>query len=66
MDLPDIISGWFSPGTAGDFAATVPGAFLVPQWDFMYFIEATDKAGNGAMWPDFMKEAPYVFVKLQR
>ena len=53
-------------GTPGEFAATVPGDFLVPQWDFMYFIEATDRAGHGAMWPDFAKEAPYIFVKLAR
>ena len=51
---------------AGEFAATVPGDFLVPQWDFMYFIEATDRAGNGTMWPDLLKEQPYVIVKLQR
>ena len=50
----------------GEFAATVPGDFLVSQWDFMYLIEATDRAGHGAMWPDLLKEQPYVFVKLDR
>lgn len=53
-------------GTAGEFAATVPGDFLVSHWDFMYFLEATDRAGNGTMWPDLLKEQPYVIVKLQR
>ena len=52
--------------TPGEFAATVPGDFLVPQWDFMYFIEATDRAGHGTMWPDLAKEQPYVIVKLER
>ncbi len=50
----------------GMYAATVPGDFFVPQWDFMYFIEAIDKAGNGVMWPDLAKEMPYVIVKLDR
>src|SRR5206468_6499089 len=50
----------------GRYVATVPGDFLVPQWDFMYFIEAIDKAGNGVMWPDMAKEMPYVIVKLDR
>ena len=53
-------------GSLGEFAATVPGDFLVPQWDFMYLIEATDRAGHGAMWPDLLREQPYVFVKLDR
>ena len=53
-------------GDSPDYTATVPGDFLVPQWDFMYFIEATDRAGHGVQWPDLAQEAPYVIVKLQR
>ena len=53
-------------GKANEFAATIPVEFLKPEWDVMYFIEAIDGAGNGAIWPDFRREAPYVFVKLQR
>ena len=53
-------------GEPGRYAAVVPAEFLVPQWDFMYFIEAIDKAGNGVMWPDLAKEMPYVIVKLDR
>jgi hypothetical protein len=53
-------------GRPDEFAATIPGEFLEPQWDAMYFIEAIDGAGNGTMWPDFRREPPYVFVKLQR
>ena len=53
-------------GAPGLYAATVPGEFLVPEWDFMYFIEAIDKAGNGVMWPDLEKEMPYVIVRLDR
>ena len=53
-------------GADGEFAATVPGEFLVPQWDFMYFIEATGQAGNGTIWPDLSREQPYVIVALDR
>ena len=53
-------------GHPGQYAATVPGDFFVPQWDFMYFIEAIDKAGNGVTWPDLSREMPYVIVKLDR
>jgi hypothetical protein len=53
-------------GKSNEYAATIPGEFLKPEWDAMYFIEAIDGAGNGAIWPDFRREAPYVFVKLQR
>ena len=44
----------------------MPGDFIIPQWDFMYFIEAEDKAGNGTIWPDLEKEMPYIIVQLQR
>lgn len=32
----------------------------------MYFIEAMDKAGNGWIFPDLDKQAPYVVVRLKR
>ena len=53
-------------GRPDEFAATIPGEFLVPEWDAMYFIEAIDGAGHGTMWPDFRHEPPYVFVRLLR
>ncbi|HUG12029.1 MAG TPA: hypothetical protein VMM36_13495 [Opitutaceae bacterium] len=53
-------------GRSDEFAATIPGNFVIPKWDVMYFIEAIDDAGNGAMWPDYNREPPYVFVNLQR
>lgn len=53
-------------GKPDEYAATIPGEFLKPEWDAMYFIEAIDGAGNGTIWPDFQRESPYVFVKLQR
>ena len=53
-------------GRKGRYEAVVPAEHVDPQWDFMYFIEVMDKHGNGAMWPDFEKQAPYVIVKLRR
>ena len=50
----------------GLYAAVIPGAFVVPQWDLMYFVEAIDAAGSGRMYPDLEKETPYVIVALER
>ena len=32
----------------------------------MYFIEVIDNRGNGKIYPDLVKETPYVVVKLRR
>lgn len=53
-------------GRPDEYAATIPLDFIDPQWDLMYFIEGVDSEGNGTHWPDFEREAPYVFVHLQR
>jgi len=50
----------------GLWSATIPGAFVVPPWDLMYFVEAVDTQGNGRMYPDMDVETPYVIVELGR
>ena len=55
----------YDPQT-GWWSATIPGAFVVTQWDLMYFVEAVDVQGNGRMVPDMDREIPYVIVKLER
>jgi len=50
----------------GLWSATIPGEFVIPQWDLMYFVEAVDTRGNGRMYPDMDVEMPYVIVKLDR
>jgi len=50
----------------GVYEAEVPAEHVAPPWDFMYFIEVMDNAGNGRIWPDLEKETPYVVVRLQR
>jgi hypothetical protein len=53
-------------GRPDEYAATIPADFITPEWDLMYFIEAINGAGTGTMWPDFTREAPTIFVRLQR
>jgi hypothetical protein len=48
------------------YTAEIPGAFITPKWNLMYFVEAMDTQGNGRMYPDFEKEMPYVIVKVDR
>lgn len=55
-----------SAGDTAVYTATVPGEFIVPQWDFMYFLEVIDARGNGANWPDLATEMPYVIVTVER
>jgi hypothetical protein len=55
----------YDPQT-GLWSATIPGTFVVPQWDLMYFVEALDIHGNGRMYPDMEVQMPYVIVKLDR
>ena len=50
----------------GQYRAVVPGEDIVAKWDFMYLFEVMDNKGNGKIYPDLEKEAPYVIVKLQR
>jgi hypothetical protein len=52
--------------TKGRYSATVPGEDLVSKYDFMYLIEVMDNKGNGKIYPDLEKQAPYIVVKLQR
>ena len=48
------------------FAAAIPGDFIVPHWDLMYFVEAVDQQGQGAKVPDLKEEMPYVIVPVKR
>jgi hypothetical protein len=53
-------------GDSDEFTATIPVGFLMPKWDFMYFLEILDRAGHGAQWPDLATESPYVILRLKR
>jgi hypothetical protein len=51
---------------SGSYVARVPGEFIVPKWNLMYFVEAIDKNGNGRNYPDLEVESPYVVVPVER
>ncbi len=51
---------------SGTYVARIPGDFITPKWDVMYFVEAIDKHGNGRNYPDLEVEMPYVIVPVER
>ena len=53
-------------GNGNEYEATVPGNDVDPQFDFMYFFEVMDNAGNGKIYPDIAKETPYIIAKVPR
>jgi hypothetical protein len=53
-------------GEKDQYSVEIPAKDIDPKWDFMYFIEAMDNAGNGRIYPDLNKETPYVVIKLDR
>ena len=53
-------------GDNGIYSATVSGEDIPYEWDFMYFLEVMDKAGNGAIYPNLERETPYIIVKPDR
>jgi hypothetical protein len=55
-----------STSTTDEYEAIVPAADVIARFDFMYFLEVMDRAGNGAIHPDLLTEQPYVIVRLER
>jgi hypothetical protein len=53
-------------GNGDEYAAVVPGPEVASGFDFMYFLEVVDNAGNGRIHPDLHREQPYVVVRLER
>lgn len=51
---------------SGRYAAVIPGAFIQPRWDLVYFVEAIGASGSGRNYPDLEVEAPYVVVPVVR
>ena len=50
----------------GLYVARIPGNFITPKWDLMYFVEAIEPHGSGRNYPDLEEEAPYVIVSVER
>src|SRR5262249_36369271 len=53
-------------GRTGVYTASIPGSFIDPRWDVMYFVEVVGKNGAGRMYPDLEQQAPYVIVHVKR
>jgi len=51
---------------AGHYQATIPGEYIVTEYDLTYYLEAVDRYGNGTFYPDPDRTAPYVVVRVRR
>ena len=51
---------------SGHYVASVPGSFITPRWDLMYYVEVVDNNGQGRIYPDLERETPYVVVSVRR
>jgi hypothetical protein len=49
-----------------EYVGTIPGEAVLPEFEFIYFLEAVDEAGNGCFFPDWKTATPYVIVPVQR
>ncbi len=50
----------------GLYTGRIPGAFITPKWDLIYYIEAIGQNGNGRIYPDLDQETPYIIATVQR
>jgi hypothetical protein len=48
-----------------EFSGKIPGEAIRSDFDFVYYLEAVDEAGNGCFFPDWTKTAPYVMVRTE-
>jgi len=64
--LEDYASIAMTPSADGTYTARIPGSFVTPAWDVMYFVEVITAAGRGRNYPDLDRETPYVIVPVRR
>ena len=43
--------------------ALIPGTYIVPEWDLLYYFEFVDETGFGIIYPDFREQTPYWVIK---
>jgi hypothetical protein len=53
-------------GNPNEYAATIPAEHVRSKWNLMYYIEAMDENGNGAITPGIGAPIPYIVVELIR
>jgi hypothetical protein len=49
-----------------EYIGTIPGEIIVPEFEFIYYLEAVDEAGNGRFFPDWKTATPYIIVPVKR
>jgi hypothetical protein len=42
-----------------EYSAVIPGSYIVPHWDLLYYFEFVDELGSGIIYPDFREQTPY-------
>ena len=53
-------------GRQGDsFAASVPGEYILPTRDLLYYFEILNNDGFGVIYPDFRVETPYYVAEVE-
>ena len=50
----------------GYYVSAIPGSFINPVWDVMYFVEVIGGNGGGRMYPDLDLGVPYEVVAVRR
>jgi hypothetical protein len=48
------------------YVGTIPGESVTAEFEFIYFLEAVDEAGNGRFFPDWRTETPYFIIPVKR
>lgn len=48
----------------GRFRAVIPAAYVDARWDLLYYFEAVDIYGNGAIFPSMWTDRPYAVVRV--
>ncbi len=49
-----------------EYVGAIPGKMILPEFEFIYCLEAVDESGNGCFFPDWKTAIPYVIVPVQR
>jgi hypothetical protein len=51
---------------SGQYAGRIPGSFIDPKWELMYFVEVIGNNHASRMYPDADSETPYVVATVKR
>jgi hypothetical protein len=46
-----------------EYTAIIPGTYIDPQWDLLYYFELVDELGSGIIYPDMRTRTPYWVIE---